>query len=745
MAKGHARPANAIAQSVAEIRLLLRNQEAAATLEMIARTEAAATELTDFEAGQLSLAAAEGFFYTGDYTLGLRRAHQAAAKFKPTDAHDLYGQAKHCSGKLLLELGRIPEAIDSFNEAVFAFKRIDDLEGEYNSLNLMAKCAFIQSRFARAREYLQQALKVCEHLQDEERETTIRGNLGRVFMLLGDFTAAKDFLNDSAPTRTVEKTVNKCRRYHSTAYVHIQRREYEAATQLLEASRQIAQARSLSRDFSIYHEYAGELAFWQGDYDQAEQHYREAIRIGMKIAPEGDLISQSYRLLAELQVTRGEYTEAADSCDRACTVAEKISERLELGAVERTRGQIAVLKHNEPDARTHFKHAITILSDIGAKYELARAHLTAGEAEIFDTHYRLTNLIAARLLFDAIGVEYWQRRVADKISALVREPAGAPRHMSPGGARPNHDGTFIATSKQMRDILERLERVKNTDLTILLLGETGVGKDHLARYIHRISNRADKPFQPISAVNIPHDLWESELFGHRKGAFTGANDDKIGLLEQADGGTVYLNEVSEVPRRLQAKMLDFLETRTIQRLGETEKRTLDIRFIAASNRDLNEEINKKRFRDDLFFRLNQMPVLLPPLRERDGEIAELTRYFLTARGIDPYLVERFLASEVFAVMNQTTWPGNVRQLEYVIDRIAALSTNEKLPYLVTVAKEILAAEDLYHSAERDELVNALVANDWNQRETARVLAVSEATIRHRMKRLAIYRPNDNGR
>ncbi len=727
------------------IEYFLEEGELEKSLEQIRHLESRPESLQNKTVvGRAKLLAAEIQYRRGEYQKSIECATKSIEILRSTAEHSLYGQAKCRRGYTYLISGNPRKAIDDFSEALYTYRRARNVDGELHACNSLARCHYIEGRYQKAREVLQDSLHLARSIADPERILAIRANLGRVSVRIGDFHGGAEYLRLEEQDGQLESPANSCRRNCSLGYVLMMTRDFAEADTFLTVAKEIASKHSLAREQSIYHEYAGELAFWQGDYDQAEQHYREAIKIGMKIAPEGDLISQSYRLLAELQVARGEYTEAVESCDRACTVAEKISERLELGAIERTRGRIAVLRKNESDARRHFENAIKILGHIGAKYELARAHLTAGEAAVFDTHYRLTNLIAARLLFDTIGVEYWQGRVAGQISALVHEPAGAPRHVSPGGAKPNHDGKFIAASQRMIEILERLERVKNTDLTILLLGETGAGKDQLARYIHETSSRADRPFQPIFAVAIPADLWESELFGHRRGAFTGANDDKIGLLEQADGGTVYLNEVSEIPPRLQAKMLEFLETKTIQRLGETEKRVLDIRFIAASNRDLNEEIDEKRFRDDLFFRLNQLPVVLPPLREREGEIAALTRYFLTGRGLDPYLIERFLASEVFAVMNRAAWPGNVRQLEYVIDRIAALSANEKLPYLLTVAKEILVAEGLYHFEERDELVNALVANDWNQRETARALDVSEATIRHRMKRLAIYRPTDNG-
>lgn len=699
--------------------------------------------MTRVELGRLYLYAADALYHNGDHPAALERSTSAINEFKNSDAHSLYGRAKCRRGYTSLSLGRGPEAADDFREARFAFKRIDDLRGELDACNSLARCAFIEGQYEKAKTYLVRSIGLAVKLGDKPRYAPLNPNLGRVLALLGEFQPARQCLEIKTEIFGFNTPANQCRQFLSLAYTLIQLRDYRRTVENLDYALKMANSNSLPRELCIYHEYAGELCFWQDDYDKAEEHYREAIKIGEEIAPDGDIISQSCRLLAELQVARNQLDDAEESCNRGWTVAEKITERLELGAIQRTRGEIAARRGDADIARTAFDAAIRILSEIGAKYELARAYLQSGETEVFDNDYRRFNLGIALWLFKRIGVEYWQKHTADALDRLTR---GAVLCAISTRSRSNNDkadGPFIAASAPMKKVLDLVAKVKDTNATILLLGETGVGKDHLARHLHYSSNRADKPFENVAAANFPAELWAAEFFGHEKNAFTNAGEAKEGVLERANGGTVYLNEISEVPLDFQLKMLHFLESKEVTRLGGSKRIALDIRFVAASNKNLLEEVDACRFRRDLYYRLNQMPVAIPPLRERRGDIRDLARHFLTLYDYPPQKIRHLLDSPFYDLLHTAAWPGNVRQLEHVLRRLTILANGADPEAMLQIAREVLAEEKLLPDPEREKLLGLLEANNWNQRETARQLGMSDSNLRFKMKSMKIIRPPEN--
>jgi len=234
-------------------------------------------------------------------------------------------------------------------------------------------------------------------------------------------------------------------------------------------------------------------------------------------------------------------------------------------------------------------------------------------------------------------------------------------------------GSFVSRSQKMQEVIETVRKIVQVETgTVLLLGETGTGKDTLARLIHEQSARSDKPFTVTNCASLQSTLLESELFGHESGAFTDAKTRKLGQLEVADGGTVYMDEIGEVPVNFQAKFLRFVETRSFYRVGGTRELKVDVRLIASTNRDLREEMEKGNFREDLFFRLNVISVTIPPLRERKEDIPLLTRHLIDRLGSELHVQVEGISPEAFDMMCEYDWPGNVRQLKNTIERIILL-------------------------------------------------------------------------
>jgi DNA-binding NtrC family response regulator len=234
--------------------------------------------------------------------------------------------------------------------------------------------------------------------------------------------------------------------------------------------------------------------------------------------------------------------------------------------------------------------------------------------------------------------------------------------------------SMIGNSHRMVECLQIASQLAGTDRRILILGETGTGKEVLARYIHSKSHRSSGPFIAISCTNLSPELVESDLFGHVKGAFTGAHTDRLGKVELANGGTLFLDEIGDASLSIQGKLLRFLETNRYMRVGGTKEKEANVRIIAATNRNLTEDIKSGRFREDLFYRLNVIQITLPPLKDRREDIPDLVRHFLNEQKIKSNQVEPFVISgEAMEILLEHDWPGNIRELRNVIDRATALT------------------------------------------------------------------------
>jgi DNA-binding NtrC family response regulator len=304
---------------------------------------------------------------------------------------------------------------------------------------------------------------------------------------------------------------------------------------------------------------------------------------------------------------------------------------------------------------------------------------------------------------------------------------------------------FVGLSPQISQVLDILSKVIPTRSNILLLGESGTGKGLIAEIVHGNSQRKDKPFISINCSAIPENLLESELFGYRKGAFTGAASDKKGLITMADQGTLFLDEIGDMPVGLQAKVLKVLETGEVLPLGETKPRFVDIRLVAATNKDLEEQIRKGLFREDLYYRLNVIEVKIPPLRERREDIEVLARHF-----VEKYCRENNkrvvgISEEAMAALLSYPWPGNIRELRNVIERAVVLSGSDtigpaELPEKIRSrdgSRTTGTLKDRLDSCEETIIREMLQANDWNKEDTARQLGVDLATLYRKIKKLGI--------
>jgi transcriptional regulator with GAF, ATPase, and Fis domain len=296
-----------------------------------------------------------------------------------------------------------------------------------------------------------------------------------------------------------------------------------------------------------------------------------------------------------------------------------------------------------------------------------------------------------------------------------------------------HFGEIVGTSRPMQEVFRKVEKVATTDISVLITGETGTGKELIAREIHRRSPRRDRPFVTINCGAIPENLLESELFGHVKGSFTGAVANKAGKFQAADGGTLFLDEIGEMPLNLQVKILRAIQERVVVRVGDTRPEQVDIRILAATNRELEEEIRHGRFRDDLYYRLNVVNLHLPPLRERGDDIPVIARYLLSRYGKEYDSRVKGFSPNAAVSVRKHDWPGNIREMENRIKKAVVLAEGsligpEDLGLSADTLPAILSLAAAKEKFQRDYINEVLALNNGNRTKTARDLGVDPRTI-----------------
>jgi formate hydrogenlyase transcriptional activator len=307
---------------------------------------------------------------------------------------------------------------------------------------------------------------------------------------------------------------------------------------------------------------------------------------------------------------------------------------------------------------------------------------------------------------------------------------------------------IIGKSPALESVLEQVEQVAPTDSTVLIQGETGTGKELIARAIHNLSARCGRPFIKLNCAAIPFDLLESELFGHERGAFTGAIAQKVGRFELADKGTLFLDEVGDIPPALQPKLLRVLQEQEFERLGSTRTQQVNIRLVAATNRNLAEMVKRSEFRSDLYYRLNVFPIPLPPLRARRDDIPALVEHFveLYSRRMDKPIDQ--IAPDTMSALTSYPWPGNIRELQNFIERSVIMTSGNVLQPPLATLQSSTGAESLgavtLEDAERDHIRKILEQTHWvvaGPNGAAARLGIKRSTLYFRMQKLGITRSN----
>lgn len=741
-----------------------------------------------FPIGHLSYLSAVSLYGLGQYQKAKEKCQEAFDIFKETGENARMAQTQYMMGRIFLALGDLRNSEMHLRDAISTYRRIGDLGQIIRAYNIIARIHFVNSDFKKAIETLKEALHLAEKIGDQKFVSLFSGNLGRAYTFLGQWEEAEENLLESLRyNQTPGNETSLCRDQLALGYLYLLRREKGKAKRYFEDAFQLIQKNGLERELAIYHEYSGILAFWEGEYKSAEKHYSQALQIGEKIAPCGDLVNQSLRLLAELEFSGKEYLKALSSCQRSLKASLSLGDKLEEGADYRILGQIHSALGEKQKAKEYFTKSINTLQEIGAKFELAFTCLEAGKSTSFDYYQRLGFLSNAENEFSWLDLKYFVGEVNLAIALLLLENEEfdkIPVFLSRAQTLFEESGeknqllkinqlkqniqiaknrkffqiekdfrspSILTKNGQMLKILDKINQIKDSDINILLIGETGTGKDVLAKSIHFTSKRKNNKFVALNCSAVPESLLENELFGHKKGAYTGATCDETGIFEEAEGGTLYLDEIADVTLSVQVKLLRTIEEKEIIRLGDTKTRKVNVRIISSTNRDIEKEITGGAFRQDLFYRLNAINIKIPPLRERKEDIPLLIRHFLKEYGVKEELIQALDNPLNLQGFVEHDWPGNIRELENEIKRIVVLSGGEKCSFCMMMNKfgekegkeeEIKSLPDRLAQFEKEQILKALIITNWIQVKAAQILNIDESLLRYKMKKYGMKKQGE---
>ncbi|MBI3539653.1 MAG: sigma 54-interacting transcriptional regulator, partial [Candidatus Eisenbacteria bacterium] len=475
------------------------------------------------------------------------------------------------TAEALLRLGRLSDARDHAGRALRAADESADLQHSAKSLHLLGVVAYRLGELQNARDLYEQALALYRRLDEETSAARLRNDLGLIHKNLCEWDAA------AAHFRAALETFRGMGRYAETA-LPLLRSLNEA---LVSAREQVAR-----REEVLALEFLGELDFDRERPQEALARYDQALALGERVAPEGDLVVELERRRAEALAAVGRLEEAGRACERAIRLARASDDRMELAIAHRVAGQIALASGHRDLALERWREAAKMLSACRERLDLARTCLALGR-NVHDPAEARRHLYRASGLCSELGSTYWLEIAETELKRVLEAPpAGAAGPSSSVLGRRHRAPSLVACSLAMQRVESLARRAAATELSVLITGETGTGKELIARTIHTLSPHADRPFLAVNCGALRADLALSQLFGHRKGAFTGAHADGVGLVEAAHGGTLFLDEVGELPHDVQVTLLRFLESGEYLRLGETQVRRADVRMIAATNREL---------------------------------------------------------------------------------------------------------------------------------------------------------------
>jgi len=654
------------------------------------------------------------------------------------------------------------EAERWYLEALVSARRASDRTREAGVLSNLALLAKIRGQVYSAVSLLNQAIEIYEDLGEEAQVARCKLNLGIFYSWQGQYQNAKRHLAAATDSFVALKQDSFLVSAHlALAKVHRLSNDMHEASRGLKDLLANPILDSQPRKKVIALEYLADVLVDTGEYEDANVVLLRAIALARDVGPESDVYLECTYRLAVVQSKLGFPAAGVLAlADEGVALARSQGDLFELGCALFARGTIAVTHGNSSAAIVDFEECAKLARTTGdaqthARAVLALSHEAANAGRHLDS---LGLAYEAKTLYEGIGIRAWTDEATSWLSSILSSPETQVSRLCAGGrSKPNGHHPrpqlvpeipqFISSDDTVHEALTMIMKLSPRDLSILLLGESGTGKEIIAEAIHRASGRKG-PFVAVNCGALPGDLLEAELFGHAKGAYTGASAERGGLIEHSNLGTLFLDEIGDMPLKAQARLLRALESGEVRRLGENSPRFVNIKIVAATNRNLLGMIANNEFRLDLYHRLAGYTVKIPALRERVGDVDLLIDHFLGIYAKEQDKVVE-LADGVRAELTRHSWPGNVRQLRNVIHRLVSLSEPgqvvTRLPFELEGVETPRSLPEALDAEERRRIIAALESARWNKAKAARTLGSSRTTLIAKMKRLGIEPPDTGAR
>jgi DNA-binding NtrC family response regulator/tetratricopeptide (TPR) repeat protein len=675
------------------------------------------------------------------------------------------------------KLGNVEDAVESL-EAAHALNNIVGNRHEAALAgNFLGFVAGRTSNYLESIKWYKRSLTYFVGLGLPRKCSMVHLNLGISHYKTGEYEASKYQLEQSLRLGAKANAPHRqCFANIALGNVHRLTRDFESARRHLHTAYNQAQELQFPREEALALEFLGDVYRDEGQTESARRFYARAMAIGLQIAPEGDIVMELRRRNGECFGLENRPAEAMPELQRALDMSRAQKDRFEEGVTLRVMSEVAYRSHDLANARRFIDKSCAVLVEIGARHEAAIALLQSVELRLAEVETGRGQSPRAMLLdqawrqatealdlFMRVDVRWWTdkcRATVARVSAMrsAAERGAADAKSKLAGYAPGD--IIVHASTAMRDLVQLCDMFASCDDPVLVTGETGTGKEVVARRLHTHGRRADGPLVVVNVAAIPQTMFEREFFGHTKGAFSGADRDSQGYAAQADGGTLFLDEIGDLPLEVQPKLLRLLQEGTYQAIGDPKVRRTDVRLIAATNANLRQHVAEGKFRADLYYRLQTLELDIAPLRDRPEDVLPLLRHFLSLAANRPVDLAEYFNRRSLAQLVQHEWPGNAREIAMVAKRahLALLAHGRVLVQVVKTDGSYLLADgpgDMptieeaapafltpVEAAERTRILLAIEANGGSRLLAAQSLGMGRSTLYRKLARLGIATRQD---
>jgi transcriptional regulator with PAS, ATPase and Fis domain len=688
----------------------------------------------------------------------------------------LVAEFMYLKGIAEYQIGNPGSAVQDLEVSYSLFQLMGDELGKGWAGNYLGFVFLRLSNFSDALHWHDRSLAAFGELNLARKQSMVLLNQGITYYKIGDYARSLESLKTSHQIGIAGNWPHR-QLFTNIALGNVYRitRDNRKARKHLHTAYSQAQELQFPREEALALEFLGDVYRDEGHFEDAFRFYNRAMSIGMAIAPRGDIVMEVHRRLGECHLAQLDLPRAQEELRKALALARAQEDRYEEGVILRVFADVWFSLGEIGEANRTIEESVVILDSIGARHELAISLMKAAEFDLAEIEQGRPSVPVSIVLTRAwdkatramdhllkVDVSWWTdrcRRLIKKISAMRDGQETVSAHQKVANASEcvssyHPSKVIIHKSRRMKDILRLCDLFAQSQEPALITGETGTGKELLARRLHEMGDRAGGNLVSVNVSAIPASLFEREFFGHSKGAFSGAESDKLGYAGLASGGTLFLDEIGDLPLEVQPKLLRLLQDGTYLALGDPAERYSDIRLIAATNADLDRKVQLGEFRADLYYRLRILELELPPLRDRPEDVLLLLRHFLSEAAGRPVDLSDYFNRESLDLMEYHEWPGNVREVAMVARRAQMeLVANGRVEMQLLKSNggrvrisgrpeedlgQSLTNEQVSSDAvERTRIILALEESGGSKAEAARQLEMSRSTLYRRMDRLGL--------